>query len=54
MSVRWGDTISTQFTVANSVKQSRVISPILFNVYIDDLSTALNSSGMGGCLGPLF
>ena len=50
MFVRWGDTISTQFTVANGVRQGRVISPILFN----DLSTALNSSGIGGYLGPTF
>ena len=44
MFVRWGDTISssTQFTVANGVKQGGVISPILFNIYMDDLSTALN------------
>ena len=48
MFVRWGDTISTQFTVANGVKQGGVISPILLNVYMDDLSTALNSSGIGG------
>ena len=54
MSVRWGDTISTQFTVVNGVKQGGVISPILFNVYMDDLSTALNSSGIGGYLGPAF
>ena len=54
MFVRWGDTISTQFTVANGVKQGGVISPILFNVYMDDLSTALNSSGIGGYLGRAF
>ena len=52
MFVRWGDTISTQFTVANGVNQGGVISPILFHVYMDDLSTALNSSGIGGYLGP--
>ena len=54
MFVRWGDTISTQSTVANGVKQGGVISPILFNVYMDDLSTALNSSGIGGYLGRAF
>ena len=48
MFVRWGDTISTQFTLANGVKQDGVISPILFSVYMDDLSTALNNSGIGG------
>ena len=54
MFVCWGNTISTQFTVANGVKQGVVISPILFNVYMDELSTALNSSGIGGYLGPAF
>ena len=47
MFVRWGATTSTQFTVANGVKQGGIISPILFNVYMDDLSIALNSSGIG-------
>ena len=49
MYVRWGNTISTQFTVANGVMQGGVILiPIVFNVYMDELSTALNSSGIGG------
>ena len=47
MSVRWGNTTSKQFTVANDVKQGGVISPILCDVYIDALSAALNSSGIG-------
>ena len=33
---------------------SGIISPILFNVYMDDLSIALNSSGIGGYLGAAF
>ena len=48
MVVRWGTTISTQFTVANDVEQGGIISPILFNMYMDDLSIALNNSGIGG------
>ena len=47
MFVRWDNTISTHFTVANGVKQGGVISPILFNIYMDKLSIALNSSGIG-------
>ena len=47
MVVRWGKTISTQFTVANGVKQGGIISSILFNMYMDDLSIALNNSGNG-------
>ena len=54
MFVRWGATTSTQFTVSNGVKQGGIISPILFNVYMDDLSIALNSSGIGGYLGAAF
>ena len=46
--------ISTQFTVANGVKQSGIISPILFNMYMDDLSIALNNCGIGGYLGDAF
>ena len=40
MVVRWGTTVSAQFTVANGVKQGGIISPILFNMYMDDLSIA--------------
>ena len=54
MVVRWGTTISTQFTVANGVKQGRIIFPILFNMYMDDLSIALNNSDIGGYLGDAF
>ena len=54
MVVRWGTTISTQFTVANGVKQSGIISPILFNMYMDDLSIALNNYGTGGYLGDAY
>ena len=54
MFVCWGSTTSAQFTVVNGVKQGAVISPILSNVYMDELSTSLNSSGIGGYLGPAF
>ena len=54
MFVRWGNTISTYFTVANDVKQGGVIFPILFNIYMDKLGIALNSSGIGGYLGNVF
>ena len=48
MFVRWGATTSTQSTVANGVKQGEIISPILFNDYMDDLSIAFYNSGIGG------
>ena len=36
------------FCVSNGVKQSGIISPVLFNVYIEDLSYVLNRSNIGG------
>ena len=54
MFVHWGNTIFTHFTVANGVKQSGVISPILFNIYMDKLCITLNRSGIGGYLGNVF
>ena len=54
MFVRWDNTISTHFTVPNGVKQGRVSSLILFKIYMDKLSVALNNSGIGGYFGKCF
>ena len=54
MFVRWCNAISTHFTVANGVKQGGVIAHILFNIYMDKLSIALNSSGIVGHLQEMF
>ena len=51
MCARWGNSTSPDFLVGNGVKQGGIISPILFNIYMDDLSMHLNSSGIGGYLG---
>ena len=51
MYIRWGNTFSTSFCVSNGVKQGGIISPVLFNVYMDDLSCALNRSNIGGRIG---
>ena len=51
---RLGATTLTQFTVVDGVKQGVIIYPILFNVYMDDLSKGLNSSGIVGYLGASF
>ena len=51
MHIRWGNTFPTSFCVSNGVKQSCIISPVLFNVYMDDLSCALNRSIIGGRIG---
>ena len=45
--VRWGKTFSEQFKVSSGIKQGGLLSPFLFNVYVDNLSLNLNTSGIG-------
>ena len=47
MCVRWGGVISSTFKVSNGVRQGGILSPYLFNVYMDDLSNNLNVSNYG-------
>ena len=49
--IRWSNTVASSFHVTNGVKQGGIISPVLFNVYMDDLSISLNNSGIGGHIG---
>ena len=48
MHIRWGNTTTSSFFVFNGVKQGGILSPILFNVYMDQLSVKLNASNIGG------
>ena len=41
--VRWGNAISEPFSISNGVRQGGILSPHLFNVYMDDLSKDLNA-----------
>ena len=51
MKVRWGNIISSAFNVGNGVKQGGILSPVLFNIYMDTLSVALNDTAIGGKIG---
>ena len=51
MCVRWGGTYSTFFCVTNGVRQGSILSPYLFNIYVNDLSVALNACRVGCCVG---
>ncbi len=45
--VRWGGSVSSKFTVSNEVRQGGILSPFLFNVYMEDLSVNLKKCPTG-------
>ena len=53
MCVRWGAGLSESFTVSNGVRQGGILSPYLFNVYMNDLSKLLNAYPAGCYIGKL-
>ena len=50
MCVRWGNVYSDYFGVSNGVRQGSILSPLLFNLYMDDLSDRLNKLKIGCCI----
>jgi len=45
--IAWGSKVSDSFSVSNGVRQGGILSPALFNVYMDDLSLDLSKSATG-------
>ena len=52
--VKWCGEVSSSFSVQNGVKQGGVLSPRLFNIYLDELLCRLKGSGMGCYYGKLY
>ena len=49
----WGNARSDAFTMSNGIRQGSVLSPHLFNLYVDDLSHLLDSTGVECDIGGL-
>ena len=47
--IKWGSTVSECFSTTNGVRQGGILSPLLFNMYVNKLSMLLNKLHMG-CL----
>ena len=45
--VQWGSSVNEAFKSSNGTRQGGVISPHFFNVYVDDLSSAVNDLNVG-------
>ena len=48
--VRWGNSISMTFRCSNGIRQGGQLSPLLYNVYTDDLNQNLQATGVGRVL----
>ena len=45
--VQWDNCFSSYFAIKSGVRQGGVLSPILFNIYVDCLAEALKHSDLG-------
>ena len=48
--IKWDSVLSEKFSVTNGIKQGGILSPKLFNIYVNTLSVSLNEKYIGCCL----
>ena len=51
---RWGRCYSLPFTASNGVRQGGILSPLFFNVYMDELSVTLSNANLGCVMNGVF
>ncbi len=51
MQIKWGNCVSDSFRVSNGVRQVSLLSPALFNVYMNELSEELSDCRTGCMIG---
>ena len=54
MRIKWNAAISCSFDTSNGIKQGGVLSPLLFNVYLDELILLLREQGVGCHMNGMF
>ena len=54
MLIKWNAAISCSFDTSNGIKQGGVLSPLLFNVYLDELILLLREQGVGCHMNGMF
>ena len=49
--VRWGNSLSVTLSFSNGIRLGGQLSPLLYNVYTDDLNHHLQAAGVGSYVG---
>ena len=50
ITIKWNNVFSHCFSITNGVRQGGILSPYLFNIYVDQLSVKLNQLDIGCCI----
>ena len=51
ITIKWNNVFSRCFSITNGVRHNGILSPYLFNIYMDQLSIKWNQLNIGCCIG---